>query len=153
MSTPTPSTRDQLLAAVVARLRAIRRRAGFATDVGEAVFRGVLPILGPDDPDTAVAVVVGEDTPRFQGEQLLIRLPLHLAVVAKADLDEPWESVELVLTDVKRAMELADRTVGGLVRGGLERGQTRTLDREPGTTTTGVVVTYIAPYLERWGQP
>lgn len=147
------TTRQQILEAVRARLQAIRTIDGFATDAGEQVFLGEAPMLGPDDPDVAIAIVIGDDVPTFQGEQVLLQLPLGLCALAKADLAEPWIAVETLLGDIKTAFELPDRTLGGLLRGQVERRPTLTLEREPGSTTVGVCVGYMARYTEVWGNP
>lgn len=145
--------RRSILEAVKTRLEAIRQDDGYATDAGETVFLGEAPALGPDDPDVAIVILVGEDEPHFQGEHVLLRLPLEIQAVAKADLDEPWLAVEDVLGDIKMAVETTDRTLGGLVKRQIERGATVTLEREPGSTYVGATLTYYAPYTERWGHP
>lgn len=147
------SQRRDILEAVLARLGTILTSNGFATDAGGTLFLGAVPELGPDDPSVAVAIIVGDDAVTFQGENMFIALPLHIAAVAKADLDEPWIAVEDVLSDIKKAIELTDRTLGGLVQRQLLRGTTRTVPRDPGSLTVGVAVEYRAPYREAWGNP
>ena len=147
------SARLGIIAAFKTRLEAIRADDGFNTDAGLAVVAGEVPTLGPDDPDVAIAVLVGDDEPKAQGNALFIRLPIELAAVAKATLDAPWVAVEAVLEDIKRAMELQDRTLGGLAVSNIERGSTRTLPRESGSTTVGAAMTYFCSYKEAWGNP
>jgi|SRR6185369_10136330 len=147
------SNREQVLVAVRARLRAILQAEGFRTNVGQAVFLNEVPDLGPDDPDEIIAMVVGTDQPRYQGMQVFIDLPIEIQAVAKADLDDPYLTVEAVLADVKEAIELEDRTLNGLVKHQIERGPTRTLPREPGSTTVGVAIMYGFPYTEVYGAP
>ena len=67
--------------------------------------------------------------------------------------EHPWILIEAMLGDVKRAMELSDRTLGGLVQRQIERGATRILPRESGARTVGVMVPYVVPFTERWGAP
>lgn len=145
--------RRAILEAVKARLEAIRQDDGYATDAGAMVFLCEAPALGPDDPDVAIVILVGEDEPRFQGEHILLRMPMEIQAVAKAGLDEPWLAVEDVLGDIKTAVEATDRTLGSLVKRQVERGATVTLEREPGSTYVGATITYYAPYAERWGHP
>jgi len=145
--------RRLILEAIRARLWEIRTVNGFATDAGETVFLGETPELGPDDPEQAIAIVVDDELPAHQGENVFSVMPVVVAALAKADLDEPWLAVEAVLGDIKRAIELEDRTLGGLVRLRFERGATRTMKREPGSVTVGVAIEYRAPILEKWGSP
>jgi len=147
------SNRSEILDIVTARLQGIRVTNGYATDAGRSLFLGEASSLGPDDPSSAVAIVIGEDTPTYQGEQVLIRLPLTIAALAKADLDAPWSTLEAILGDIKRAIEVADRRMGGRLKAPLTRGTTRTLPRETGSTTVGIGITYWISYQEVWGTP
>lgn len=141
---PDPYRRQAIVEAFRSRLQAI--------EIGP-VFLNETPTLGPDDPAIALAVLIGDDTPRFQGERILLTLPVEIQILAKADLDEPWLAVERTLGEVKKGIELADRTLGGAVLRQIERGVTRTLPRELGSTTVGAGLTYLAPYPESWGKP
>ena len=145
--------RQTILAAFRDRLAAISQVNGFATDAGLCLFVGERPELGPDDPDAAIAIVVRDDSHTIQGRKLFVQLPVSACAVAKADLDDPWGSIELLLGDIKHGLELEDATFGGLLRGRMERGATRTLDREPGSLTIGAQVTYVLQYEETWGEP
>jgi hypothetical protein len=77
------SVRQAVLAAMLARLQAIAAGAGFQTDAGAAVFLGEAPTLGPEDPDTAIAVLVGDDKVTFQSVGVQIRLPMQICALAK----------------------------------------------------------------------
>lgn len=148
-----PSRRQLILEALLARVEAISIDGGFQTDVGKNVFLGAAPALGPNDPDTAVALVVGDDSAGYQGEQVVVELPIDIVALAKADLEEPWLAVEAVLSDIKRAVELEDRTLGKLVMRQIRRGSTRTLARETGSDIVGASIRYTAPHAEVWGHP
>lgn len=154
MSDPT---RQQILEAVRTRLLAIRTNNGFRTDGGREVFLNETPMLGPDDPDVAIAIVTDDDEVNWQGEQVVIALPIGIQALAKADMlsGEPWIAVEQVIGDIKQAVELADRTFGGLFPHPhqFDRGQTRTLEREAGSAVVGASITYRALYKEVWGSP
>src|SRR5574341_1196761 len=126
------SRRQQILEAFLTLVQVIRTANGFATDAGLTVFLGETPTLGPDDPDTAIAIVVGEEAPTYQGENVFIALPVGIQALAKPDLDQPWLAAEAVLGDIKKAVELADRTLGGLVRRHIQRDVTRTMERRTG---------------------
>lgn len=154
---PSQSRRELILEAIVARLEAIavsHDTIEFATNAGASVHLGAAPGFGPDDPTQAIVVVAGDDEAAFQGEGFLVRLPIGIQAIVSADLSAPYASAEAVLADIKRAIELTDRTLGGLVAwNGLERGVTRTLQRDEGSTFVGVEIEYSAHYTEGWGAP
>lgn len=147
------SRRQQVIEAIRSRLEVIAIADGFNTDAGAKIFLEEAPPLGPDDPDVAIAIVIGDDNPTLHGEHVFGTLPIEIQALAKADLDEPWLAVEGVLQDIKRAIELEDRSLGRLLRSRLERKPTRTLPREAGSTSVGVSITYEAPIAEKWGEP
>lgn len=148
-----PSRRQLILEALRDRVEVIATAAGYETDAGRAVFVGEAPDLGEDDPDQAIALIVGDEVPGSQAENVHTELPINIAALAKADIDQPWLAAEAVLGDIKRAVELEDRTLGGLVKLRLQRGPTRTMQREPGSATVGIAIQYRAPYVEKWGAP
>lgn len=145
--------RRAILEALRSRVAAITVDNGFSTDAGAALFLNEVPALGPDDPEVAIAMLVDDDEVAWQGKKVLLRLPVRLIALARADLDAPWTAVENVLGDIKRAVELEDRLVGGLLHAFLERGVTSTREREAGSDAVGCEVPYIAPYSEGWGDP
>lgn len=153
------SRRQQILEAVQTRLRTIRANTvspggqRFQTDAGQYVFVNETPSLGPDDPESAIAVVVGEDQVLVQGNKVIVTLPLEVQALASSQREGAWQFTEPVLADIKRALEVADRTLGGLVHQWLQRGSTRTLERDEGSTTVGVGLAYVATYSETWGSP
>ncbi len=146
------SRRQQILEAVKGRLEAIHIADGFETDAGDLVELGEVLDLGPDDPKAAICVVPLEDATSTVGYKHQVRLAIELQAVVNVDLDEPWVLAEAMLADIKKAFELTDKTLGGLVTE-ITRGATRGLAREPGTTTAGVGVIYIVLYQETWGAP
>jgi hypothetical protein len=135
---------------VVSRLAAITVAGGFNTDAGRAIYLGLTPQLGPNDPDVALAIVPGDEEPRWQGLKGQVAWPIEIQAVAKDDLDDPWTLVEALLEDIKRAMETPDRKIAGW---DMTRGRTRTLEREAGTTVVGAGITYVVAYAETWGHP
>lgn len=149
------SRRADLLSAIATRLAAITVANGYVTDAGQAIFVNETPTLGPDDPDAAIAVLIGDDQIRAAqpGKKLLIALPITVQALVKADLDDAWLTAEGVLADVKQAIEQDDLTLGGLAEQEIQRGQTRTVPREPSNTTVGVAIGYVAHYAEQWGNP
>lgn len=147
------SRRQRILEVLSARVQRIERANGFQTDAGKQLFLGEGVELGPDDPADAVAVVVGDEAPQYQGENIFLNLPIAIHALARADIDQSWLVVEAVIADIKAAVETVDRTLGGVVKRQIQRGSVVTLERQPGSTTVGASVTYICPYLERWGAP
>jgi hypothetical protein len=122
----------------------------------EARASGVLP---SGDPDEVIVVMVEPDEVEHQGEGFLVTVPLSIQAVVKAgvsawDFSRAYRSAETVIAAIKRAMEVEDRTLGGVVAwNGLERGSTAPLEREPGSEFVGVSVQYRAPIEEGWGAP
>ena len=150
------SRRRQLLDALVTRVTAIQVANGFHTDAGELVFWGGAGTLGPDDPETAIAIVVGDDDASHQGVNLVVVLPVEIQILVRvtdADPAAAGAAIEDGIEDIKRAVELADRRFGGLLTTDLERGETRALAREEGSTSVGAGITYRAGIVEGWGQP
>lgn len=147
------SRRQAILAAFIARLSGILIADGYQTDVGQVVFIGERPVLGPDDPDASIDVVVGADEPGYQGENVFVSLPVTVRAVVKATRDSAWATVEAAVSDIKTAIE-TDHDLGGLlVARGLERGTVEPRDREPGDVVVGVGIRYTLKYVEKWGAP
>lgn len=150
----TPSRRQQILEAIVTRLAEITAASGdYFTDAGATLFTGEAPALGEGDPPHALAVILGEDTPRIAGPGFLIDGTVDIHAVANPTLDDPWTVIEQLLADVKRAMELPDRRLGGLLAGDFTRGPARPLTREDRSLTAGVSLTYQLQWKEGWGLP
>lgn len=145
--------RRRALEAIVARLQDIQTANGYLTNAGSVVYLGGSPGLGKDDPDVALAVVILDDEVTYVGENIRVNLPIEIQALAKAELDNPYIASESVLADVKTAVELEDRRLGGLLRDRMKRGSTRTLEREPGSLDVGVSVLYTLPMVEKWGDP
>lgn len=149
------STRKQILQVVLARLARISRVNGFATDAGQSVIVGEIAI-GPDDVDTAIAVVPGETGPLSQRQlhKAAETLPVQVAALARVsgwdDYANAWMRAEDVLSDIKAAIEQSDRELGGLAID-IVRGPVLTLERGEGQTTIGCAVTYEITYATAWG--
>lgn len=154
-SAPAPSVREQVADAVIARVREIQRINGFNTDAGLAVVLGQRVAPSESDPDTVLQVMVGSDTnATWQSGKVFYRIPFEFQVISRAGRAESWREAERLLQDVKRAIELPDTKLGGLLdHPGLERIPARTLEREPGAEDVGIEITYLAPVQESWGNP
>ena len=117
------------------------------------VALGTVEALGANDPKQALLLTVGDDLVKVQGGKLFVTLPITIYALADADLDQPWVAVEAMLAAIKTAVETADHRLGETVKRAIERGPTRTIPREPGSTVVGAGITYYSPYEETWGQP
>ena len=152
------TARMRILQAFIDRLEEISVDNGYATDAGQTLFLGERPMLGPDD-GPAIALVVDEDEPNpaqglGDGAGVAVTIEWTVSVVALISgvIEAPWLTIERVIGDIKRAMELDDRTLGGEVSG-FSRGAVRPLEREEGSTVVGGVVDYLVLYSETWGKP
>lgn len=154
---PDASRRERVLDEVLSRLSAIEAGADYATSAGSSVHLGEAPVFGDEsDPKEAIVVVVGEDEVKFHGNGLLLMLPLRIqaqVAVSRLELGTAYQYAEAIVADIKRAMELDDRTLGGTLNGFLERGPTRTIARDVGSEYVGVEIEYRAPMKEDWGNP
>lgn len=153
---PDPTLRMAVIDVVETRLAAIQTAKGYATDAGRQVQIGEQPQLGPSDPVVGLAVFVGDDDPVYEGERLAITLPIDIEIVTQVGRTDGWKDIERALGDVKRAMETntAGHRIDGPQSPQLQRGVTRTLPREEGSTYMGAVIRYtVGPYREGWGQP
>ena len=125
---------------------------GYDSDAGAAVYIGTAPELAQGDPDFAIAIVPGNELSVEQG-RLSNTFVVEVQAIGKAAAAEAWIVLEMLLGDIKRAIELEDRTLGSILKGVMTRGSTRTLERPPGSTTIGLGVSYTCPYLDEWGNP
>jgi hypothetical protein len=160
------SRREQILGALSSRLAAIAIGNGYNTDAGAEIWLGQVMEFGEDDPNAVISIVVGDEQPTgaLQKYKVQVGVPYEIQAVVRVSPDRnEWRLVERMIEDIKRAVELDDPSLGlhtdgrMLVNGngsdGLIRDRVRTLPREPGMTTVGAGVTYIAQIVEQWGAP
>lgn len=145
--------RKQALETLRARLAGITKAAGYKTDVGLTLLVGQEPVLGPDDPDAAAAMIVQADEKRYEGENVCLVLPVKVAAMARASVIDPHGTVEDIIGDIKTAVEVDHDLGRTLVNRGLERGVTEPMDRQEGSEFVGATVEYRLMYVEQWGQP
>lgn len=152
---PAASRREAIIAAMAARAEAITLNGGFNTDLGLQVAINDVPPFGPDDPRQALVLLVGDDefTSQGAGNWFIYRLQLTFVVLVDADLEDAWRTIEQGIADVKRAVELEDRRLGGLLANPFERGAVETAPREPGSLAIAATVPYIVTIKEGWGTP
>lgn len=147
------STRQDALVELRDRLQQVRVANGYATEAGQLVLLGEQPTLGESDPAAVLAIVVGADEPGPQAARVVIRLPVQVQALVRADTEDPWLTIEEILGDIKRAVEQDHDLDGTLLPRGLERGATTTLEREAGSAYVGAGVEYRLAYAEDWGNP
>lgn len=153
------SLRYRVIVAIKERLSAIQVERGFNTNAGLTIFAGEVPLLGEGDPDEAIAIVTSIDEPGYQGENVVGVFPFEIQALVKVTAKVPLLAVENVVADIKTAVELGldedrKRNLNGIgIPFSFERGQTRVLDREPGSVDIGVGVLYRITLKEAWGHP
>jgi len=150
------SARERIIDAIVQRLTEIDGRPPFETALGASrVYVGEVPALGPDDPAEVLVVIPDDDTIEHQRMNFQIDWSIVIGAVVRADIDQPWVSIERAIADIKRAIELADRQLGlpADVNHPMKRGSTRVFERPEGSYVVGAGVTYVVPYVESWGAP
>ena len=135
------------------RLRILEAWKTRLETTGYPVALGSVEALGPDDPKQALLIVPGDDQVKAQGNKVFVSLPLTIFALAEADLEKPWEAVETMLAAIKTAVETEDHRLNDALKRPIDRGHTRTVPRDPGSTTVGAAITYQCGYEETWGTP
>lgn len=147
------STRQDALRVLKERLEGITQGNGFQTDAGASLFIGERPVGGPDDPEASICVMPQADVPGHQMKNVVTALPVLVqAIVKLGENDQPWDIVEAILADIKRAVETDFDLSGTLLKQhGLQRGITTPHDREGGSLFVGATIEYRLEYAEGWG--
>lgn len=130
----------------------IQKANGYDTDAGLRVYIGAAPELADADPDYAIAIVPADELTTEDG-RLSNTFPVEVQAIGKAGAVDAWINLELLIGDLKKAIELEDRTLGSILKGVMKRTATRTLERPPGSTTIGLGILYTCPYVDEWGNP
>ena len=140
--------RQDIITELIDRVSAITKTNGFSTNAGRNVYVGEIVKLGENEPDSAIAIVIGNETVIGQRVKVIYDLDIEIQALVKAQLDQPWALAEVMIGDIKKAVELEDRMLGGAVNGngqsGLERSGVEVINREPGSNQVGVSVFYRA---------
>jgi hypothetical protein len=148
------SKRLDALLAIKGRLAQIATSNGYETNAGALVFIGEVVIVGESDPDSALGIVIGDDSLGPQGERVVSSIPIEIQALVKVVDDQPLVTVESVIADIKKAVEQQDRTLGGLlINRGLERRQTKVAPRDPNIPYAAATVGYEMQMFEPWGAP
>jgi len=152
---PRVYKRGKIIDALLDRLRSITTANGFETDAGLYVSYGLTP-LTDSDPFPRIALTVGETQTLAQGKKILRRLPIAVDFIDRATKDDPLRPVEAGLGDMKRALFVAnDKMLGGLLAEpeGLQAGEERHRETEPGSAFVGCQIDAFATYVEVYGAP
>lgn len=152
------TTRLAILEVLLGRLQGIRIEAGYETDAGARVAFNEIPELGEGDPVNAIALLVDDSESTQVGGYIDEAMSVECQALAKADPDDqtpvtlwPALAAELILGDIRRAIEQSDRTLGSRLKGEIQVGPTVILPREAGKTTVGVSQRYAMRYMRAWG--
>lgn len=141
---------SRITAALAERLRRVRASAGYASDVGARVLVGQLAGSAPMAP--CCYLIPGPQRPgELYGPVCAVTRTYQVrgfvdanAHAGAADTD----LVDLVIWDLRRALELADATIGGLAERLLYRSDTPGY-REDGGALVGAGLSYdVAYYLD-----
>lgn len=140
--------------AIYNRLTAIDTFAGYATDIGLKVLRGRTGIDDADIP--CITMALGDDSVAArQQERHRLVLPYTLEAHHGCDPDNPNDTGEMLVGDIKRALfGPGDLGLGGLAQDdGLRYTGRRIFAREPGSTVVVAQVLIEVTYVEDQRQP
>jgi hypothetical protein len=165
----------RVLEIVLARLRGITKSNGFNTDAGNYVMHADAAMDRLSDHCVGISVFEGEESPRGTtgkggSDRLEISLNIEVQLHALANRAETGKLISLGKADIKRALFRGSEQVDGFGRkrhlgpdrladadgdigGTLEYGGAQPFVREPGMQSEAVVITAIANYIERMGDP
>jgi hypothetical protein len=150
------SIRKRILQAVITRVAAITTENGYTTDAGRNVLVGLLPKLGDGDPESVIAISLQDQSAELTRLHVAGTWPIEIIAVvnANAQRDEPALLVEDVLADIQRALELEDRTLGGLINAQeFEVGPTRVFGRDSASDVVAASQTYSFYVQRAFGAP
>lgn len=160
------------------RLGFIQIDKGYSCDAGLTIFVGEVPKLGPDDSSSALAILLGDDSP-LEGQvtwgatsRYVVPIEVH-GILRLTQGESPGLAYEGLVADIKEAVEIegrdpgtsaaTDRSLGiipdtdpprpATLPTGLNRGGTRILRRDGGSEIVGCAVEYSMAIEEGWGQP
>lgn len=139
------SKAHQIAVKLTERVAAIRRADGFATDIGQRVYRGRRYL----DELPATVIDEGPDRGEFRLGSFCVSLPF--VIEAHDELPEdsnPNDHSHLILADLKRAVfGPADHTLGGLARAMTYKGR-QIGQRAPGVPAVFASIEIEVEYVE-----
>lgn len=146
----------RILEAVQARLQAIRQVDGYFSDIGGDVR---LDYLQPDRVEAPLAMLFPGVREVAEDRQTTSAVSQAFTIEAFVQLSAGLGAVETGIwlwSDIHRAVEQQDNTLGGLVfksSGGLQCESEEILYPEAGSNVVGVSMTYAIPHRRRDGDP
>lgn len=151
------------------RLAYLTLANGYSSDVGQDIYVGVIPHLGPDDPP-AIAITVGDETEvQDDAGRISYTVPVEVIAVigtvsAISSKTPQWDAEDL-LADIKSVVEIEgrdqntaspaykSRSLEGTTPTGFTRGACRSYPREGASEIVGASVEYRLSFRDQWGQP
>lgn len=147
---------QRILAALSARLEGINTAAGYYTNAGQHVQRGMHTLDPRCLPGIAV-YVTGRELTEAQQPSTRASCLITVEAVSPYAGDHPEDMACMLAADIQTAVEAADRTLGGLVltdaAGGLAWQSDEIIYPEASDPLVGVRVNYAVPHIRRPGDP
>lgn len=136
----------------VTRLTAIKKAAGFNTDIGANVKRGASAMPLSNLPYCAAHVANRTSDESAQGGKRQ-KVSAQLVIEAAAEYgDHSFDIAKLLLSDIQKAMEIEPQNFAGLLTGnGLEWVSDDIVFPSESSNVVGVTVTYSIPHLRFYG--
>ncbi len=144
---------QRIIDAVADRLAVINTGAGYYTDIGNSVFRNQ---RDPQENELPCCLVFFGERAAETQQCENIRTAMTITVIGYTErLSDSEDQGTQILADIQRAVELADDTLGGLLRGqfGLAFVSDEIFMPEVGANAAGARVTYSAPHVRIYGDP
>jgi len=144
---------QRIVDAVATRLESIAMENGYYTNMGLRVLRNQRAPQLEELP--CCMVYIGQRTAESQQCEA-VRCAMTINVMGYAERIDPSEILGYeILSDIQRAVELEDDTLGGLLRGafGLAFASEQILLPEVGANAVGATVVYSAPNIRVMGDP
>lgn len=143
----------RILQAVAERLEVISQLNGYYTDIGRSIR---LDMREPQAEDIPCCLVMMSERSLESNSGCTSRIDMQITVVGYTPLiDQAYVHGDEILSDIQRAVELKDTTLGGLLRRqfGLAFLSSEIYMPEIGASAVGARVTYSAPHMRIAGDP
>lgn len=147
---------ERILVEVRARLEVIDQAAGFYTDIGCDVR---LDRIEPELDDAPLCSVFFGEGSVDEARNKRQRIGLSITVIGYSGLVigvSPQTRGAQILADIARALELPDRTLGGLLidsENGLDLESFEIQTPESGVDIVAARATYAVPHVRKYGDP
>ena len=143
----------RILQTVASRLQVISQDDGYYTDIGRSIR---LDMREPQADDLPCCLVTMGERTLESNSGCTDRIDMEITVVGYMPLiDQAYIQGDEILSDIQRAVELEDSTLGGLLRRqfGLAFLSSEIYMPEIGANAVGARVTYSAPHVRVTGDP